>query len=96
MALHDRNYTKFRVERPPETARITRPVAVDKLLAKRAENMKMGQRQVKETQRQEEEALADGKLPQWWRSGLHGPKRVRLEEEEEPEVQPPRRKRRRK
>ena len=94
MALHDRNYTKFRVERPPETARITRPAAVDKLLAKRAENMKMGQRQVKEAQRQEEEALADGKLPQWWRSGLHGPKRVRLEEE--PEVQPPRRKRRRK
>ena len=90
MALHDRNYTEFREERPPEVARITRPVVVDNLFAKRAENMKMGQRQVNE------EALASGKFPHWWRSGIIGTKRAKAEEEEEPEIQPPRRKRRRK
>ena len=81
LTLHDRNYVDFREDRPsPEPVRILNPVSVDKLLAKRAKNMKMGQRQVDEAKRQEEEALADGRLPQWWKSGLYGPKRVRLEE----------------
>ena len=66
------------------------------LLAKRAENMKMGQRQVDEAKRQDEEALTSGKFPHWWRSGIIGTKRARAEEEEELEIQPPRRKRRRK
>ena len=61
----------------------------------------MAKRQVKEAKRQEEEALAEGKIPEWWRSGITGTKRARLEEEEEeeepeePEDREPRRRKRR-
>ena len=92
LVIHDRNYIEFeRVRVAPKRA--LRPLLVDNLMAKRAANMKMGQRQVKEAQRQDEEALAEGKFPHWWSSGITGTKRVRLEEAE---IQPPRRKRRRK
>ena len=53
------------------------------LLAKRAENMKMGQRQVDEAKRQDEEALAEGRFLHWRKSRITGTKRVRLEDEEE-------------
>ena len=94
LVIHDRNYIEFeRVRVAPKRA--LRPLLVDNLMAKRAANMKMGQRQVKEAQRQDEEALTGGRFPHWWKSGITGTKRVRLEEEEEAEFQPPKRRRRR-
>lgn len=58
------------------------PVEVGNLLAKRAENMKMGQRQLEKGKKDDEEALVKGRFPHWWRSGITGRKRARVEEEE--------------
>ena len=95
MVLQNRNYVEFKEDRPPpEPVRMLNPVAVGNLLAKRAENMKMGQQQLEKGKKDDEETLEGGHLPHWWRSGITGRKRARLEEEEEPEIRPLRRKRR--